>query len=185
MSDHDDRNNDEILLLRAIVNDDQKSFKAIFMKYYSPLVILADRYIHSLSESEDVVQDMFFHLWKNRKNIQIKTSLRSLLLASVKNRSIDYVRKFKVRDKYESLCMERDSQAEDILYSESELKDALNKALSKLPEKVKQVFLMNRFQGLRYSDIAQKNGISVKTVEAYMTKALKMLRYEMSDYIKQ
>lgn len=92
MSDHDDRNNDEILLLRAIVNDDQKSFKAIFMKYYSPLVIFADRYIHSLSESEDVVQDMFFHLWKNRKNIQIKTSLRSLLLASVKNRSIDYVR---------------------------------------------------------------------------------------------
>lgn len=81
--------------------------------------------------------------------------------------------------------MERDSQAEDILYSESELKDALNKALSKLPEKVKQVFLMNRFQGLRYSDIAQKNGTSVKTVEAYMTKALKMLRYEMSDYIKQ
>jgi RNA polymerase sigma-70 factor (ECF subfamily) len=84
--------------------------------------------------------------------------------------------------------MERQAKKEwlmyqDDVYSTMELEEIISRALSQLPENLRQVFEMNRFDGLTYAQIAEKQNISVKTVESYMSKSLKMMRTELKDYL--
>lgn len=181
MPELDDRYIDEFLFLRVIANDDKKSFKIIFIKYYSCLMSFANKYVHSIEESEDIVQDVFFNIWKCRKKISIDSSVKGFLTSSVKNKSLDYIRKNKSKIKYmNSHTLSNDEYiSQDSSFALVEMQEVIDKAILKLPKKVKEVFLMNRSDGLRYRDIAQKKDISVKTVEAYMSKALNILRCEV------
>lgn len=141
--------------------------------------------MEDLSISEDLVQDVFFNLWKNRKSLEIRTSTRNFLVTNVKNSCIDYLRRKEVEARYTAAQSQNSDSMYDTedLYIISELEENINKALAKLPDKIRIVFEMNRFQDLTYAEIAQQKEISVKTVEAYMTKALKHLREELKDYL--
>lgn len=172
------------LFWKIALQDDREAFKKLFTDFFAPLCVYAQRYVENRNISEDIVQDVFFSIWKNRKNLDIRTSTRNFLITSVKNSCIDSLRRKEVESRYMAVQADNMNEADtEDLYAISELEEAINKALEKLPDKIRLVFEMSRFQELTYAEIAQKQDISVKTVEAYMTKALKQLRVELKDYL--
>lgn len=172
------------LMFKIIVHDDEKAFHDLFYDFFSPLCVFSQRFIEDEDVCEDIVQEVFYKIWKNRKNININISTRSFLIKSVKNSCLDYIRHLSIERKYiEEYLFETDNSFEDNLYTTAELESIINNALEKLPSKIKEIFLLNRFEGKTYNEIAEIKQISIKTVEANMTKALKFLRLELKDYL--
>ena len=172
------------LLWKVAVNDDEKAFQTLFFDFFSPLCVFAHKFIDSWEACEDVVQDTFLKIWQNRKSLEIKTSARNFLLTSVRNASIDYLRKKKLEMQWKEKELQNCLSYElNDLYSCTELERMLNTALEKLPDNIREVFEMNRFEGKTYKEIAEEKAISIKTVEAQMSKALKTLRMELNDYL--
>lgn len=173
------------LFWKIAIKDDEIAFRTLFFQFFSPLCVFAHRYIDSWETCEDIVQETFFKIWKNRKNIEISTSSRNFLITSVKNSSIDYLRKQETELNWQQKEIEKNSSTytSGDIYSTIELEQMLSSALAKLPDNIRIVFEKNRFEGMTYTEIATEHNISVKTVEAYMTKALKHLRVELKDYL--
>lgn len=173
------------LFWRIAIKDDEIAFRTLFFQFFSPLCVFAHRYVDNWDTCEDIVQETFFKIWKNRKNIEINTSSRNFLITSVKNTCIDFLRKQETEQNWQQKEIENNTPwytSEDI-YSTIELEQMLSAALAKLPDNIRIVFEKNRFEGMTYAEIAAEHNISVKTVEAYMTKALKHLRVELKDYL--
>lgn len=168
------------------VHDDENAFRVLFYQFFAPLCVFANRYIEDRGVCEDIVQDTFLKLWKNRKSQSIKVSIKNFLITNVKNGCIDYLRRREFQQKCVTQLREKymfEKQDYEEIYTISELEQIINSAVNKLPPKVKEVFEMNRFEDMSYKEIAEHNHISIKTVEAYMTKALKILRIELKDYL--
>lgn len=172
------------LFWRIALKDDEEAFRLLFFEFFSSLCVFAHRYVESWEACEDIVQDTFFKIWKNRKQIDIETSSRNFLITSVRNSCIDYLRKKETEHSWQQQQQDKMplSISED-LYSRKELEESLNAALARLPEKTRLIFERNRFEGKTYTEIANEQNISVKTVEAHMSKALKQLRIELKDYL--
>ena len=136
-----------------------------------------------MDSCEDIVQEVFFRVWKNRKELVIETSARNFLVTSVRNACLDFHRKKDVERRWMENSLENEEAFCYDLYTTVELERLLNEALDKLPEPVASTFRMNRFEGKTYAEIAETKQLSVKTIEAYMTKALKFLRVELKDYL--
>lgn len=173
------------LFWEIALNDNHTAFRTLFLQFFTPLCVFAHRYIESWESCEDVVQDTFYSLWKNRKHISIRTSTRNFLITSVRNQCIDYLRKAESEQNWkqkEALSALHTHTPGD-LYSCAELEARLCVALAKLPAHIREVFEQNRFEGLTYTEIAGEHRLSVKTVEAYMSKALRCLREELKEYL--
>ena len=173
------------LFWRIAIKDDVIAFRTLFFQFFSPLCVFAHRYIDRWETCEDIVQETFFKIWKNRKNIEINTSSRNFLITSVKNTCIDFLRKQETEQNWQQKEIENNTSwyTSGDIYSTIELEQMLSAALAKLPDNIRIVFEKNRFEGMTYTEIAAEHNISVKTVEAYMTKALKHLRVELKDYL--
>jgi len=176
----------EYLLMKIAIESDENAFKELFHHFFQPLCFFAYRYIPNKETCEDLVQDVFFKIWKNRKKIHIETSARNFLITTVRNNCIDYIRKRELEENYrlhhEKYIIEDDTSINN-LYSFTELKNLIDNAIEKLPPTIKEVFILNRFEGLSYSQIASKYNVSLKSIEAYISKALKFLRTELKDYL--
>lgn len=178
-------NSIDSLFWKIALKDDEIAFRTLFFQFFSPLCVFAHRYIDGWENCEDIVQETFFKIWKNRKNIEINTSSRNFLITSVKNSCIDFLRKQETEQSWQQKEIENNasSYTSGDIYSTIELEQMLAAALAKLPDNIRIVFEKNRFEGMTYAEIATEHHISVKTVEAYMTKALKHLRVELKDYL--
>ena len=165
------------------VNDDENAFKTLFCQFFSPLCIFAHRYIERWETCEDVVQESFLKIWENRKSIRIETSARNFLVTSVRNNCIDYLRKQELELAWKQWKISKGDEPSGDIYSIVELRTMLSEALDKLPENTRLIFEKNRFEGKKYTEIAEEQQISVKTVEAHISKALKILRVELKDYL--
>ena len=173
------------LLLKIILSNDEEAFQHLFFDYFSSLCVFAHRYIDSWETCEDIVQDVFFKIWKNRREIDIGTSGKNYLITSVRNSTIDHMRRKLKEEDWREKTMKNISLVSEQheLHATFELEEMLNTALSRLPEKTRIIFEANRFDGKTYTEIASEQGISIKTVEAYISKALKQLRIELKDYL--
>lgn len=173
------------LFWKIAIKDDEIAFRTLFFQFFSPLCVFAHRYVDRWETCEDIVQETFFKIWKNRKNIEINTSSRNFLITSVKNSCIDFLRKQETEQNWQLKEIENNTlqYTSGDIYSTIELEQMLSAALAKLPDNIRIVFEKNRFDGMTYTEIAAEHNISVKTVEAYMTKALKHLRVELKDYL--
>ncbi len=140
-------------------------------------------FLNDNDSAEEVVQQVFVNLWDKRDLMDAEKSIKTYLFTSVKNRSLNYIRDNK---KYRSYYLDVEAEMEipiegkDII-SERELNEKISQALDKLPEKCREVFMLCRFEDMKYKEVADKLGISQKTVEAQMSKALKILREELKD----
>ncbi len=165
---------------------DEQSFEALFTSYFAPLCAYAMRFLKDLDSSKEIAHDVFINLWDRREHIDTNKSLKTYLFTSVHNRCLNYIRDNRKFD-HSSHSIEN---ASEMGYSDSdtnlsviELQERIDKAINQLPQKCKEIFVLSRYQELKYSEIAVKLNISVKTVEAQITKALKTLREELSDYL--
>lgn len=179
---------DQILQLS---NDDRNSFKSIFHEYYQPLWHLSQYYLEDKDEAKEVVQDAFLKLWEIRHDLNPNSNLRNFLFTLVKNNCLnnlkrkqillkhhEKIRWIEMRYQYESLARMGDDYLEI-----NELKDKIDVAIQQLPEHCRIIFEMSRFEDLKNREIAEKLNVTQKTVEAHLTKALKILRKELKDYL--
>jgi len=176
----------ERILLEKLKNDDQSAFTIIFTKYYDDLVRFSFGYTKDSDASEEIIQEVFLKLWENRKSLEIHSSLKSFLLKTVQNRSIDSLRHVNITHKYASIILENPLLAENdtenyILHSE--LETNFKHAMATIPVEYAEVFRMSRMETLNYQEIAQKLDISVRTVEVRISKALSLLKNELKDYL--
>lgn len=172
------------LFKRITFNDDEQAFKELFFEFYPSLCTFAMRYITNEEVARDIVQDAFYKIWKNRKKIDINISFRNFLITTVRNNCLDLLRKQEVEYRYieKQFFFETPHSPEEI-YTLNELETMIGEALTKLPPKIREAFELSRFKGLTYNEIAAEMVISPKTVEAYIGKALKILREELKDYL--
>jgi RNA polymerase sigma-70 factor, ECF subfamily len=170
-------------IFQQIKKGDEAAFSRLFDGYYAALCFFAAKYLGDMDFSRSLVQQVFVDLWVKREKTDVTSSVKSYLYRSVKNRCIDHLRKEKNTTEI-SKSVENFSQMPfRDLVEEAELNDRINASINKLPEKCREVFLLCRFEGLKYAEIAQKLNISVKTVEMQMGIALKKLRESLSDFL--
>jgi len=172
----------ETILIEGLKEGNVKIYDYLFHLYYSGLVVFVKKYIPDNNVAEDIVQDFFVKLWVNREKLTEIASIKAYFFSSVKNRCIDYLRHEIAKGKVEKQLLEKFSEATGVenLFIESELREQIFNAINKLPSVCREVFLMNRIEGLKPAEIAEKKGISIRTVETHIGKALKILRSELS-----
>ena len=174
----------DLLFRKISLYGDKEAFRTLFYDFFSPLCIYAQRYLDDMESCEDIVQEVFYRIWRDRENLSIQTSSRGFLITCVRNACLDLLRRHEVEQRWMETSMNMQTEEDDTdLYSTRELEQLLEDALAKLPEKVAVIFRKNRFEGKTYAEIAVEQDISVKTVEANMSKALKFLRVELKDYL--
>ena len=170
-------------LLEVFTQDGSKGIELIFKQYYEVMCRTAIRITKERSLAEDIVQEVFYELYKKREALKIQ-SLVGYLKRAVYNRSINKVKGRKDHVDADEMAYEltdnMNNSQDDMEYGE--LETFINSVIDSLPEKCRLVFVLNRFEQLSYKEVAAKLDISVKTVENQMSKALKKLRAEFENY---
>ncbi|MEO7962810.1 MAG: RNA polymerase sigma-70 factor [Gemmatimonadaceae bacterium] len=177
---------DDRVLLQALRAGDEKAFEAVFRRWYAPLVRLAESLTRSRARGEEIVQDVMLELWRRRDTLAADGSPQAYLFQSTRNRSLNDIRHERVKERGEPHVIAATAPfgpAADARLEEGEIDVALREAMEDLPERSRIVFEMSRVQGLKYSEIADSLGISIKTVEAHMGKALRHLRERMAHWL--
>ena len=172
----------ELLILTKIKAGDIKAFEELFRCYYSPLCWYAASITGRMEVAEEIVEELFYVLWKDREQLQIFQSVKNYLYRATRNQSIQYCEHEEVKERYrESVLTASSSEQVTDPHQQmeyEELQKLINNTLEKLPERRMQIFKMHRTEGKKYAEIAVQLSLSVKTVEAEMTKTLRTLRKE-------
>ncbi len=164
---------------------DRESFNQIFRQFYPPLVRFCIRFVADADLAAEIVQDLFVKVWSNREKLSFNTSFESYMLTSVRNSAITYINKERSHAEAHLRVYTEESDTVDPseTLQSNNLEESYRQVLKKMPEKRREVFLASRFEGLKYSEIAEKLGISQKTVEAQMSAAIKQLREGLKEYL--
>lgn len=174
-------------LLARLRKGDEAAFDVIFRAWYAPLVRASESIVRSRAIAEEVVQDVMLELWKRRESLAADTSAQAYLFQAARNRSLNHVRHERVAREGQPYAT-RSEAVDPTAHSrvvEDEMAVAVKRAVDGLPDRCREVFELSRTHGLRYSEIATVLGISVKTVEAQMGKALRVLREELAVWLPQ
>lgn len=189
MSYHDSNDDAQVLddqyLLSRVRANDAHAFEEIFRAYYALLCSIANQYIHSRDDAQDAAQQVLFVLWRDRTTFQVRGSLKEYLCASVRNYSLNVLAHDRV------VSLHRDRSIDDPMATEAQ-NDARNdvharleaderrarvaRALSELPPRQRAVCTLRWIDGLSYAEIAQRLGISEKTIANQLTRALQWVR---------
>lgn len=169
----------------AIVRD-ERAFELVFKKYFKDLHSYACTMVKDNAVAEGIVQNVFLKLWERAENLNFQQAPAPYLYRAVHNESLNHLKHKKVRQAYDAFAMkqqfyDKSSAASRVQLSELQLK--ISVALNDLPQQCRTIFQMSRFRDMKYQEIADELGISVKTVEAQMGKALKTLRQKLADYL--
>lgn len=171
---------------QEIKSGNKLAFEQMFKDYYKALCNYACQYLKDMDEAEEVVQNMFYNLWSKKESIEVNTSIKSYLYRIVHNESLNKIKHAKVRQVYAEdykSTMSSSFVDSSVGLQAKELNTRINLAINSLPEQCGVVFKLSRFENLKYSEIAEQLGISIKTVENHMGKALKLLREQLKDYL--
>lgn len=163
---------------------DEKVFEQIFREHYSVLAGFALKYLHDPDLSEEIVQEMFSNLWIKSDVIEVRTSIKSYLYGAVRNACLNYIKHQKIEEKYADHVKLTISSVKETDFLElDELQQRIAEAMDKIPDKCREIFELSRYEGKKYKEIAEELGLSQKTVENQMGKALRILRDELGDYL--
>lgn len=174
-------------LLNELRKGNKAAFEDVFDKCFEPLCKYAYSILRDMDEAEDVVQKTFCKLWDQRESLFIKSSLNSYLYRIVHNDSINTInqRTLHQEHNFNYLSFMQSDSSNTILESieGAELQKAIERAILGLPPQCRKVFELSRMEQMPYSKIAEELQISTNTVENHMSKALKILRADLKDYL--
>ena len=148
------------------------------------MVGLAEAILKARAPAEDAAQDVMLELWRRRETMVLETSLRAYLLRATRNRALNQIRHRRIVER--SVPVTRAARAApsaDQDLAEQELRSAVEQAVNDLPERCREVFELSRVHGLRYAEVADVLGISIKTVETQMGKALQRLKERLAPWL--
>lgn len=158
----------------------------LFRSHFAGMCYFAQKYVKDLDAAKEIVQDAFIGLWEKRETIDMERPVKSYLAMVIHNKCTNYLRDNRKFNRYildiEGLLDIPEYEEADSMV-ENELKAKIDSAIGELPEKCRAIFVMNRYENLKYLEIADKLQISVKTVESQMSKALQHLRIRLAEYI--
>lgn len=176
---------DERELLDRLRRGDEAAYEAIFRQWYAPLVATTAALLRDKGPAEEVVQDVMLELWRRRETLTLEQSLRAYLYQASRNRALNYLRRIRVETRGEPTIIASMPTPEpaDSEVREGELRAAIQQAIAGLPDRCREVFELSRIRGLKYNEIATELGISVKTVEAQMGKALRVMREKLAAWL--
>jgi RNA polymerase sigma-70 factor, ECF subfamily len=171
-------------LLNQVKSGNTQAFESLFKSYYGALVGYGGTIVKDADEAEDIVQQVFISVWEKRSSIEIHTSFRAMLYKAVYNSCLNRIKHNEVKRSYaREIKLSSSSSFSPADVQHKELQKKINDAIDQLPDQCAKIFKMSRFDYLKYQEIADKMGLSVKTVENQMGKALKLLRETMKDYL--
>ena len=169
-------------------------FSKFFQENQEKYLSFAYSYIRDKQEAEDILMESMITLWENRDKWEKDSNMNGLLLTIIKNKALNYLAHIQVRLRAEEEINSHRQRELDLRIStleacepdlifDTEIQLIVQKALSRMPEQSRQIFMMSRYQNTPNKVIAEQLGISLKSVEFHMTKALKLLRTELKDYL--
>jgi RNA polymerase sigma-70 factor (ECF subfamily) len=175
-------NSDESLV-RRLKENDKPAFELIFNKFSKKLYYFTLSYLHSQAESEEIVQNVFIALWENRDMLNESFPLQNYLYKVTINHIYNYYKHQLVRRRYfEKMILEGKEEdqepAQGILAND--LGEIMNKIIGELPIRQRLIFRLSRTEGLSHAEIAQRLGLSVRSVENQIYRALKYIREKLS-----
>jgi RNA polymerase sigma-70 factor (family 1) len=161
------------------------SFEQLFRRYYAPLVVYAAKYVYGTEIAREIVQDFFVRLYEKRNTLSIDVSMKSYLYRSIYNCCINYLNQRNIQDKHlKNILLERtDEENLENEINSVELQYKIFEVIEELPAKCKRIFKMNRLEGLKNEEIAHTLNLSKRTVETQISKALKILRKRLVNYL--
>jgi RNA polymerase sigma-70 factor (ECF subfamily) len=174
----------ELFLL--VKEGDAKAYESIFKSFYQPLCQYANSLLEDIEESEEAVQQVFLNIWDKRQSIEIMTSVQSYLYRAVKNECLNKLRHRKIKRMYRKEVEYAGEEGTDITGEaiiSAELQAEISAAVESLPEQCRIIFQLSRFEGKKYQEIADELGISPKTVENQIGKALRIMRQKLAEFL--
>lgn len=171
---------------------DTDAFEALFMAYYEPLVQFAFTHVGERASAEEVVQEVLLRVWEQRAQWEVRDSVRAYLYGATRNRALNWLRRSQLEQRWtigagaaaddESAAVPHAIPADERLQLR-EIDDAIRRAIARLPERRREVFVLSRQHHLTHEQIAAVLGISIKTVQEQIGRALKALRVSLADWI--
>lgn len=183
----------EELIIQQLMEGNEKAYRVLYEKHYAVLCHIANQYVKDDFLAETIVNDVIFHLWEIRSNLQIRTSLRSYLVKSIRNRCLDYLKsqlsqKEKVTREvgifqlpFVQYINHDDYPLGKLL--EKELEEQIMNAVNRLPNECRKVFWLSRFEGKKNGEIASELDISINTVKYHIKHALALLHSDLQKYL--
>lgn len=165
---------------------DKATFEKLFRDEFKGLVLFAMHYVKDYEAAREIVQEAFIMLWNKRDQIDPSRPVKTYISTTVRNRSLNYLRdnkKFDTRLLAQEKLYPLASYEQADKLTEKELQGQIEEAIAELPDRCREVFLLSRYENLRYQEIADKLQISIKTVETQMSKALQHLRIRLKEYL--
>jgi RNA polymerase sigma-70 factor (ECF subfamily) len=165
---------------------DDVTFEVLFKTHYKALHAYAMVILKDEDDAEEIVQQLFLKFWEKRTLLTVQTSLKAYLYKCVYHDSLNFLKHQKVKTKYQDLTQHSMDNAYTPAVNRlelSELQEQINLALNDLPEQCRTIFQMSRFEELKYREIADELGLSIKTVENQMGKALRIMRVKLADFL--
>ena len=175
---------DRELITRALAGD-AAAFEGVVRAHYPELCEHVLRYVGCPAVAEDLVLELFTHLWGRRQRSVPLTVDRGYLYRSARNRALDYLRRQRVASTWIDRMSREIHDADDTpgeLLECRELAAAAARAVAELPEQRRRIFMLCRYHELSYAEVGQRLGISPRTVNTQMTRALKTLRRKLAPY---
>ena len=180
-------------IIKYLKEGNEQAFQYIFDKYYDFLCLIAQSYLRDNFIAETIVGDIIYNIWEIRESLDIKTSLRPYLTRSVKNRCINHLQKEYVQREISMNQYEDKAAIEELFFIENkhplenlleqELLNKIDQLIGELAPECRQVFIMSRYDNMKYEEIAEKLGISINTVKYHIKNALTQLRTELKEYL--
>ena len=169
-----------------VFNGHEATFEMIFKAHFKRLFAYAFTIVKDQMVAEEMVQNVFLKIWEKQAGRDINSPALAYLYKSVYHESLNYLKHLKVRAAYRAHTVhemknQTDHASKKVMLSE--LEQQINKALDELPEQCRTIFQMSRFEELKYQEIADRLGLSIKTIENQMGKALRILRVKLVDYL--
>jgi RNA polymerase sigma-70 factor (ECF subfamily) len=177
---------EDVVLIRRLQKRDEAAFETVFKTHYKGLHAYACSLLENSAVAEEVVQNIFYKLWERGETLSISGNIAAYLYSAVNNESLNQIKHLKVRAQHELFVKRQTREKTDTAAKHiqvKELEGKLRSALNDLPEQCRTIFQLSRFEELRYREIADTLGISIKTVENQMGKALKIMRIKLADFL--
>lgn len=169
-------------MIRAIRDGDKVAFQQVFYACYDGLCQYACTMLKDMDEAEDVVQAMFVKVWEKRESLGIQTSMRSYLFRSVYHQCLNLLEHRAIKWKHqEQGAYDKLGEVQQPEVFPEELEERIKAAIGELPEQCRIIFMMSRYDELKYAEIAARMNLSVNTIENQVSKALKILRGRLKD----
>jgi RNA polymerase sigma-70 factor (ECF subfamily) len=185
----------DLELIKGLINGEHRANSMLIRLYFHPLTLYAKSILNDSEQAKDIVQEIFMKLWNNREDLATISTLKPYLYKSVHNACIDLLRKKRSRKSINAISYD-DSEFRlqmfevqdefhfvNNLFSE-EFEQILERAVEKLPQQCKEIFILSRFEQLTYPQIAEKLSVSLSTVKTQMVRAMQKIAEELKPFLK-